>query len=98
MWRLQFVKTIFVCLLKKNIKKGHFTKIEEIFTDRPDRPNNPNSLLICTLISDLRNQGLLQTLEKFQVLETWVCSINPAFFQGGDPEKNTGFQNLICFF
>ena len=27
-------------------------------------------LLICTLIFE--NQGLLQTLEKFQVLQTWI--------------------------
>ena len=42
-------------------------------------------LLICTLISEnqgLRNQGLFQTLEKFQVLHTWI------FFQ---------FVNSICF-
>ena len=49
-------------------------------------------LLICTLISE--NQGLLQTLEKFQVLQTWI------FFQGlhlekkldlyHKPEKNPG--------
>ena len=47
-------------------------------------------LLICTLISE--NQGLFQTLEKFQVLQTWtffqfvtwiffqVYGINLAFF------------------
>ena len=50
-------------------------------------------------IKVLRNQGLFQTLEKFQVLHTWiffsVCHldffqvyrINLAFFHGGDLEK-----------
>jgi hypothetical protein len=36
-------------------------------------------LLICTLISE--NQGLLQTLEKFQVLQTWI------FFLGSNLDK-----------
>ena len=39
------------------------------------------SLLICTLISE--NQGLLQTLEKFWVLHTWIILqfVNWIFFQ-----------------
>ena len=37
-------------------------------------------LLIYTLISE--NQGLIQTLEKFQVLQTWIFffSLSPEFF------------------
>ena len=64
-------------------------------------------LLICTLISE--NQGLFQTLEKFQILHTWiffsVChldffqgyGINLAFFLGEDLEKNPGLQDLKFF-
>ena len=63
--------------------------------------------LICTLISE--NQGLFQTLEKFQNLHPWiffsvyhldffqVYGINLAFFLGGDLEKNPGLQDLKFF-
>ena len=43
------------------------------------------SLLILTLISDLRNQGQFQTLEKFQVLQT-------LFFSGSPPWKELGLH------
>ena len=40
-----------------------------------------NWLLICTLISDLRNQGEFQTLEKYQVLQTLCgCCMVPKLF------------------
>ena len=63
-------------------------------------------LLICTLISE--NQGLFQTLEKFQVMQiciffqVWhldffqVLSMNPVFFQGGDMKKS-GFAEPEIF-
>ena len=44
------------------------------------------SLLMCTLISEnqvLKNQGLLRTLEKFQVLQTWI------FFSRSPPGKKS---------
>ena len=41
------------------------------------------SLLICTLISNLRIQGLFETLEKFQVLQALI------FFSGSPPLKKS---------
>ena len=68
-------------------------------------------LLICTLISEIevfRNQGLFQTLEKCQVLQTLIffrfgtlifsgLQYKPSFFQGGALEKNQGLQHLKFF-
>ena len=60
-------------------------------------------------IKVLGNQGLLQTLEKFQVLQTWIFfqfvtwiffqiyGINLAFFSRWRPRKNPGFQDLNFF-
>ena len=64
-------------------------------------------LLICTLISE--NQGLLQTLEKFQVLQTWIFFLGlhlekkldlyhqPEKNPGDKLKKNPGVQDLKFF-
>ena len=67
-----------------------------------------HSLLICTLISE--NQGLLHTLEKFQVLQTsifffqvstlkkgWVYSVNLKKNPGAKPEKKSRFAEPEIF-
>ena len=68
-------------------------------------------LLTCTLISDLRNQGLFQTQEKFQVLQPliffWVSTLKKKLGLYCKPEKknqvatlkktNSGSENLIFF-
>ena len=48
----------------------------------------------------LRNQGLLQTLEKFQYLQTWIFSglrIEKKLDLYHKPEKNPGVQDLKIF-
>ena len=62
-------------------------------------------LLICTLISHLRNQGLFQTQEKFHFLQTlifflkksWVYTINLKKIQVATLKNSSGSENLDFF-
>ena len=61
-------------------------------------------LLICTLISDLRNQGQFQNLEKFHILQTliffWVSTLIRSWFclnVSTTPLRQWGFQQRLLF-
>ena len=56
--------------VKYLVRNGNSFEVLATGTFISQKQGNAIGLFICTLISE--NQGLLQTLEKFQVPQTWI--------------------------